>query len=312
MSNDYTTKQVADILNVSESSVKRWCDKGLIETQRTGGGHRRISYEALTGFLQSSNQSGLTLEQVSSRLKIYAEEAQVVDDTQVASVASPSQSSDQWLPQLRERLFEALVSGNEQEARKLVTQHFAIRERISMVADELLSPCFQEIGRSWANDKVDVFQERRAVGLTLQVLLEIRRLLPQLDSTTVALGCSLAGDDYLLPTTIVEMVLRQNRIQATNLGSNIPFSNLMRAIQSYRPKLVWLSVSHIEDREEFARGMARFLADLPLDATVLIGGRLAHWVEVPDSTRFRHFASMQKLEDFVQSLQVTSSRLGSS
>jgi len=30
-----TTKQVADVLRVSESSVKRWCDSGVIPTVRT-------------------------------------------------------------------------------------------------------------------------------------------------------------------------------------------------------------------------------------------------------------------------------------
>ena len=37
-----TPKQVARALDVSESSVKRWCDKGAIPTQYTAGGHRRI------------------------------------------------------------------------------------------------------------------------------------------------------------------------------------------------------------------------------------------------------------------------------
>ena len=49
-----TPKQVARAIQVSESSVKRWCDKGVIPTQYTAGGHRRIPISDLLVFLRSS------------------------------------------------------------------------------------------------------------------------------------------------------------------------------------------------------------------------------------------------------------------
>jgi len=52
----FTPKQVATALQVSESSVKRWCDRGVIRTDRTLGGHRRIPLENLMEFLESTNR----------------------------------------------------------------------------------------------------------------------------------------------------------------------------------------------------------------------------------------------------------------
>ena len=51
-----TPKQVARAIQVSESSVKRWCDKGVIPTQKTAGGHRRIQLAGLVRFLRESGQ----------------------------------------------------------------------------------------------------------------------------------------------------------------------------------------------------------------------------------------------------------------
>ena len=45
-------KQVAQALGVSESSLKRWCDQGLIATIRTGGGHRRLALPDVLRFIR--------------------------------------------------------------------------------------------------------------------------------------------------------------------------------------------------------------------------------------------------------------------
>lgn len=47
-----TPNQVANAFGVSEASVKRWCDKGLMPTYRTAGGHRRLPVAGVVDFLR--------------------------------------------------------------------------------------------------------------------------------------------------------------------------------------------------------------------------------------------------------------------
>ncbi len=201
------------------------------------------------------------------------------------------------------------MAGDEVEVRRIITQHFTVHESVAAVADDLLAPCFQEIGKSWVNGKTDVYQERRAVGLTHQVMLEVRRLLPAATGGRIAIGCSLSGDDYLLPTTIVEMVLRQNGIAAHNLGTNIPFPNLAKAVLMHRPSIIWLSISHIADREQFTVGLDQFMKSIPAECTVLVGGRLVHWVEPSYEGRLHQFANMRQLELYLKDNFANNSRL---
>src|SRR5512146_457820 len=42
-----TTKDVARLLLVSEATVKRWADDGLLLPQKTVGGHRRFSIQSI-------------------------------------------------------------------------------------------------------------------------------------------------------------------------------------------------------------------------------------------------------------------------
>ena len=52
MDRTYSTREVAQMWNVSESTVKRWADTAGLGCQRTPGGHRRFSLEDIRGFQQ--------------------------------------------------------------------------------------------------------------------------------------------------------------------------------------------------------------------------------------------------------------------
>lgn len=48
-----TTSQVADLLAVHPSTVKRWCNEGDLEVDKTGGGHRRIHLKDVLALARS-------------------------------------------------------------------------------------------------------------------------------------------------------------------------------------------------------------------------------------------------------------------
>jgi len=48
---DYRPGQVAELLNVSVDTVRRWCDEGKLATSRSEGGHRLVSGADLARYL---------------------------------------------------------------------------------------------------------------------------------------------------------------------------------------------------------------------------------------------------------------------
>jgi len=254
MSKQLTPKQVARAIGVSESSLKRWCDKGLLQIQRTAGGHRRLSAEAVAQFLRTTGQKLVRPE----LLGLPAQSGQPLPSGKAA-----------------EPLFEALESGDEEALRRIVLGLYLAGESLAELCDRLLAPAFAKIGHGWESGKVAVYQERHAVEICQRLLFELRSLIPAPPSAApLAIGGTLADDPYKLATSMVELVLRDAGWQAESYGVGLPADTLVAAIEAVRPRLFWLSVSAFATRESFIEAFAPISAAATRSgAALVIGGR---------------------------------------
>jgi MerR family transcriptional regulator, light-induced transcriptional regulator len=257
---NFTPKQVATALQVSESSVKRWCDRGVIRTDRTLGGHRRIPLPFLLEFLETTDRRlanpsaiGLTQPLLPSR--------------EAVPVVDPSQA-------LNRQFEQALTIGDEHTCRKIVSAWYSTHNGIASVADDLIAPAFKVIGEKWACGELDVYQERRGCEISNRLIHELRRLLPEPQGfSPLAMGGTASGDLYQLPTQIIEMVFREYGWRTAGLGANIPFASLLSAARKHMPKIFWLSVSHIQDPESFKTEYDHFSRNLPKGVMLVVGGQ---------------------------------------
>ena len=56
MTTHLTPRQLAQAFGVSEASIKRWCDRGVIRAERTEGGHRRIERSEAVAYARRSGR----------------------------------------------------------------------------------------------------------------------------------------------------------------------------------------------------------------------------------------------------------------
>ena len=114
----FSPKQVAQALQVSESSVKRWCDRGVIRTDRTLGGHRRIPLEHLMEFLESTNRRLVD----PTAIGLSEERQRTRDELERLSSLSGSRTTDEAGHGTMQKQFEAaLIAGDEQQCRKSIS-----------------------------------------------------------------------------------------------------------------------------------------------------------------------------------------------
>lgn len=278
-----TTKRAADALGVSESSLKRWCDQGLIETVRTAGGHRRLEPRAV---IEYARGKGLELAKP-ELLGLFPRRRAAVDRLELSARA----------------FCEALLRGDEQGCRFVAKTCHLAGQRLAAFGDQFVAAAFAEIGNRWAHSEAQVYQERRACQICHAVLNDLGTLLPVGARGPLAIGGTPEGDPYTLPTMLTALTLRQNGWQAQSLGSDLPWDTLLAAIHDLKPKLFWLSVSTIAMTADFVTGYQCFYQQVPAEVAVVVGGR-ALAPEVRQQIQYAAYCdNLQHLESFARSFR---------
>jgi len=270
---------------MSESSLKRWCDQGLIPTVRTAGGHRRLPVNGVLTFLRNSGY-------------------QLVHPELLGLPPSTTGGQDRKLHIEKSRLEQAFRQGDEDVGTEVVMNLYLAGIPMSAICDEVFLPIFNEIRETSDNRQEAVYLERRACELGHRVLHEVRRAMPELPpAALIALGGTLDGDPFTLASSMSEMVLRENGWRACSLGAMLPFLSLRQAVCDMRPRLVWLNVSAIPDQNFFLKGfdeLSRLTADS--EVTLAIGGR-ALTPELLSQMQFNErYHTLHELEQFARSL----------
>ena len=284
-----TTRQVAKQLRVSESSVKRWCDQGIIKTQRTVGGHRRITRDGLAEFLATS--SGATKQTAfppPTPSAITKPPAQVVRNVKRRPAQERSRTSEKERPRVAEalekyatasqheyidRFQQALVAGNETLCRDLVEQWLSEFTGFAQLGDVLIAQSMERIGRLRECGRAEIFEERRSYEICRHLLSDLRHRAPACPPRAPrAIGATPAGDHNALASQLVELVLREASWNATNLGSDLPLDAILAAVRRETPRMLWLSISRVENRESFISDYNEFFSQLPAELVVAVAG----------------------------------------
>ena len=279
-----TPKQVARAIDVSESSVKRWCDKGVIPTQYTAGGHRRITMAGILEFVRSG------------KYELVHPEA--------LGLPATSGQTIRVVARAREQLVEALIAGDDALCRQIAIDMYLAEHSVSVLCDDVFAAAFREIGQRWSCGEAEVYHERRGCEITLRVLHELRAVLPAPPADApLAIGGATSGDQYSLGTTMAELVLRDAKWNAVSLGDNLPFETLAVAIKQHRPRLFWLSCSHIANESEFLAGYGDLYEEFGMEVAFVVGG-YALTDELRQRMKFSAYCdNMQHLEGFAQTLR---------
>ena len=263
-----TTKELAEALGASESSMRRWTDSGAIRTSRTVGGHRRIPLSEAIRFVRETGAAVVRPEVLG-----------------LGALVRPAAGATGRAGR-EDELFHAVNDGDAPRARGLVLGLYLGGSSLASIFDGPLGRAMTRIGELWQHGPAGILVEHRASDICLQVVNELRRLLPPPpadddanapDRPPAAVGGAPQGDPYVLPSLMVAAVLADAGYREVNFGPNTPVELLADAAESRHARLVWLSASVPPEVKSSTRRDVEALAFRlqARDAHLVIGGRHA-------------------------------------
>jgi MerR family transcriptional regulator, light-induced transcriptional regulator len=229
-----STVQAAEALGISLSTVKRWVDEGVLPAHRTAGGHRKL---------------------LRAEVVALARQGDLPRGDLAALSEAPARGQSQGLEQTAKALLDALRQGRGAEVSAIIRRAYKSGVAIESIADQVIAPVMAKVGHDWEGGHIDVWEEHRGTQLCAAALYDLKDELETRAERNrpVAVGGAPEGDPYVLPTLLAQLVLLDAGWEAVQLGPNTPLPSLVNAVLELRPKLLWLSVSYLEDSPAFVR-----------------------------------------------------------
>src|ERR1044072_5295437 len=159
MKQSYSTKELARMWDVSESTIKRWTDAGLLKCRKTIGGHRKFELEDI---LEFQNHCELGIK------GLAAEEGCAEVDCELDYLlAKPD------FLELSERFKRAALAAHNDFTSSLLDQFHRHGLSLATIAEEIIGPAMQDIGEMWRSGKIGVIDEHLATMATAQALADL-------------------------------------------------------------------------------------------------------------------------------------------
>ncbi len=198
-----STGDVAEVLGVSEATVKRWADAGTLSCIRTPGGHRKFRLRDIATHLASrrSSKSG--------------------------STPPPSESERDI-----EEMVSALLVGDVEKVIGVIAAARLQRASIATILDSVLMPAFERVKHACATGRCEAFHLHVAVNSLIEVAARQRPTLRVPGSTRGRIVSSpLPGEGYDLLARFSSLVAVESGFDSHVLGAGLPPTSVSRAAE---------------------------------------------------------------------------------
>ena len=203
----------ADELGVHYQTAYRWVRSGRLPSQRIDG-----KYAIDRADLTELTASRMTPER-------------------------PPAPSGQRLERSSERLYLALIDGDEAGARQLTRRLADEGTPLPNLIQDVLVPPLRRIGERWRGGDLSIWVEHRSTAIVERILADLVPN-PRGRRRGTAVVCAIGGDLHSLPTTMAAVVLRSDQWHVHHLGADVPADQIAACCADNDADLVVISVTN--------------------------------------------------------------------
>jgi methanogenic corrinoid protein MtbC1/DNA-binding XRE family transcriptional regulator len=177
---------------------------------------------------------------------------------------------------LSQDLIKSIIEGNPGYGSDIILEYAQSRKRIQDTYQYILEPVLHQIGDLWEQGRVDIYTEHLASQTIRNIMANLRTRIAQREKKNLRfLGMAASGELHDIGLQMATDFLYMDGWDTFFLGTYLPTQETLKAILSYNPQVLGISVTihhHLDSAANLISFLKSHLTD-PKGLKVIVGGR---------------------------------------
>lgn len=280
----FTTHDVANILRVDKSTIKRWTDEGKLKCFRTPGGHRKFRSDDVYEFITVNHYGEETKQSLPQMMS---------DEMIIRSIVNQREYN-----MLHSVCFSAAIKGNKEELLKLFTETISAGLSVSGLFDHVLKPTTKKLNYLLDQNKLSVSEFHLAYTMLSSVLIKLNDTVMKHPKNFKTIVCaSIENGKNEIELTAVMTLLEVNGYTVLNLGTGINADAISQFVTRTKPYAVVLYSSTVENKELLVSEMVSVSEYAKSNGShCIIGGNGFNGIDLSAHESVRYCGTFEELE----------------
>lgn len=257
----FNTNEVANMLQVDKSTVKRWTDEGKLKCFRTPGGHRKFRADDVYNFMSNFNYGVSTLQVMPQLASDEVIIRRIVEKREFNVLSSVC--------------FNAAIKGKKEEILALFSETYHAGLSLPLILDHIMRPALKKISDTYASGKISFSEFQLAhnalSGAVGQLVDNVQRL-PKNNKTIIC--ASLEQEKYDVEIKSLVTLLEMEGFTVLNLGTGVSAEAINQLVYRTKPFAVCVCSSKPNNEELFISEVEKVLRASKENMTrMIVGGR---------------------------------------
>jgi excisionase family DNA binding protein len=255
----FNTHEVAQMLQVDKSTVKRWTDEGKIQCFRTPGGHRKFRSDDVYNFMSTFHYGTSSTPAMPQMATDEAIVKKIVDENEFNMLVSVC--------------FNAAIKGKKNDALSLFVEIHRAGLEIHSIFDNVLRPALKKINDTFSANKISAIEYQIANTVlefaVIQLGDNVRR--KNRNNRTILLA-SKDHDAFGVEIKALATLFEYEGYEVFNAGMGVDVESLNQLVYRTKPFAVCLCAATIENEELFQQEFEKVLRATKDNMSYLIAG----------------------------------------
>ncbi|MCB9089775.1 MAG: cobalamin B12-binding domain-containing protein [Calditrichae bacterium] len=257
----FNSIEVARILGVNVSTVKRWTEEGKLECIKTAGGHRKFLMAHLGDYVKNYKKKHTIIN-------LFP-----MEDENDLQISYRILKHD--YPFLIDYVVTQALESRLEKVQQVLNGLYLGQHPLHKIYDRLITPALHRLGQMWHNDELSIIEEHFGSQTIRDSLIRLQGII-SIPSEKIgrAICLNLSTELHDIALKMVANILELRGYQVYFSGQFTDIFKIEYAFEKFRPERIYLSCTWVEDLEKTQAELEKILKNCDIyNTSMYLGGQ---------------------------------------